>query len=62
MYRFSSTFNLLVNNNQTFQISGLDIYGSCIVNDSDASTMNNYPLAKHTHNRLPTKDYDPSLE
>ena len=42
MYGFSYTFNLLVNNNQKYYISSLDIYRSDIVTDSDASTVNSY--------------------
>ena len=57
-----STFNLLANNNQTFWICGLNIYGSDIVNDLDASTVNPSPLTKKAQNRPPNQDYDLSLE
>ena len=62
MYWFSYTFNLLVNNNQTFWIFGLNIYGSYIVTDSDDSTMNPSPSTEKSHKSPPTQDDDPSLE
>ena len=55
----SSTFNLLVNNNQKLYICGLDIYGRDIVTHSDASTVT---LTGKSQKRPPTQDYDPSLD
>ena len=62
MYLFSSNFNLLVNNNQTLWISGLNIYGSDVFYESYDSTMNTYTFTSKYHKCHSTQDDDPSLE